>query len=104
MFSRKRRATLRNICRLDLAPQSTRELFARRDASPAPDWQDSHVSDVLVYRGSASVLLVADRWCLGLRLNEVAAAVDLDPPTGRFDMRPGSQSGDVWDSFLNLTS
>lgn len=59
-------------------------------SSPAPDRQDSHVSDILVYRGSVSVLLVADRWCLGLRLNEVAAAVDLATPTGRFDMTPGS--------------
>lgn len=98
------RTALCNICRLDIAPQSARELFARHDASPASVWQVSHVSDVLVYRGSVSEPLVADRWCLGLRLNEVAAAVDLDPPTGRFDMRPGSQSGDVWDSFLNLTS
>lgn len=54
-----------NICRPDLVSQTARELFARRDASPASDWQDSHVSDVLVYRGSVSVLLVADRWCLG---------------------------------------
>lgn len=104
MLSRDGRVALCDICRLDLAPQPARELFARRDASPASDWQVSHVSDILVYRGSVSVLLVADRGCLGLRLTEVAAAVDLDPPTGRFDMRPGSQSGDVWDSFLNLKS